>query len=129
MGDRYDMTAEQVLSYMNQKGIILTLAGNSIKYKAPTGVMTPDLAEMIKMHRQGILGILNPDRAIKSISTHLHEGDSQVLLPGDCDSCPAGGFWEFKGPNMWCFHSAYFLGKAAKPIQCEIARGNCPLKN
>lgn len=122
------MTAEQVLSFLTRKGIILTPAGDRINYKAPTGTMTPDLVGMIKAHKRGIICILNPDRKIKSALAHLHADGSQNFFWGDCDSCPAGGFWELKGPKMWCFHSAYFLGKAAKPIKCEIARANCPLK-
>lgn len=47
----------------------------------------------------------------------------------NCESCPAGGEWDWKGPGLWCFHSAYFLGKSAKPVKCSNAINNCPLKN
>ena len=128
MGDWYDMTAEQVLSYVNQKGIILTADGDQINYKAPTGVMTPDITDIIRKHKPGILGILNPDREGESIPSYARASDNWNFLPGDCDSCPAGGFWEFKGPGMWCFYSAYFLGRSAKPVGCVTAKRDCPME-
>jgi len=128
MGDWYDMTAEQVLSFVNQKGIILTADGDQINYKAPTGVMTPDVAEMIRKHKPGILGILNPVRKSESIPPYARTSDNQDFLPDDCDACPAGGFWEFKGPGMLCFYSAYFLGKSAKQVECVTAKRDCPRK-
>ena len=45
----------------------------------------------------------------------------------DCDSCPAAGFWDYIGPGRWCFHTAYFLGKAGKPVHCDNAKHHCPL--
>ena len=49
--------------------------------------------------------------------------------PDDCENCPAGAKWEWKSIGMWCFYSAYFLGKSAKPIPCFEASQNCQLKN
>jgi hypothetical protein len=129
MGDWYDMTADQVLSYVKKRGILLSPHGNRIKYEAPIGVMTPDLVELIKNHKQGILGILNSDRRIKNISPYVCAEGDQHISPGDCDSCPAAGYWDFKGPGMWCFYSGYFLGKPAKPVRCITARQDCPLQN
>ena len=121
------MTAEQVLSYVNQKGIILTADGDQISYKAPTGVMTPDIAEIIRKHKPGILGILNPDLKCESISSYARPGDSRNILPGNCNSCPAAGYWDFMGPGKWCFHHAYFLGKTGHPESCDTAKHGCPL--
>jgi hypothetical protein len=121
------MTAEQILSYVNKKGIILTPDGNRIKYKAPMGIMTSDLVDMIRMCRQGILGILNEDRQIKSTSPYLSAEDGQNSFQANCDPSPAAGFWESKGPGLWCFYSAYFLGKSARPVGCKTARQDCPL--
>ena len=128
MGDWYNMTAEQVLSYVNQKGIILTADGDQINYKAPTGVMTPDIAEIIRKHKAGILGILNPNLECESIPSYARASDNRNFLPGDCNSCPATGYWDFMGPGKWCFHRAYFLGKAGHPKTCDTVKHDCPLK-
>ncbi len=47
---------------------------------------------------------------------------------GNCDSCPAAGYWDWKGPGLWCFHRAYFLGKSGKPMHCDTAKHDCPLQ-
>ena len=121
------MNAEQILSYAHQKGIILTADGGQINYKAPTGVMTPDMAEMIRKHKPGILAILNPDRESEFSPSCARPGDNLKLLPGNCDQCPAAGYWDLMGTGIWCFHRAYFLGKAGHPLSCETAKHNCPL--
>jgi hypothetical protein len=46
---------------------------------------------------------------------------------GDCNQCPAAGFWDYMGTGMWCFHRAYFLGKAGHPRACDTAKHDCPL--
>ena len=46
---------------------------------------------------------------------------------GECESCPAAGYWDYKGPGKWCFHRAYFLGKSGHPIACDMAMRDCPL--
>ncbi len=102
------MNVEQILSYVRQKGVVLIADGDQIKYKAPFGIMTPELAETRRTHRQEILGILNQDC--------------------ECDSCPAAGYWDYMGPGKWCFHTAYFLGRAGKPTPCKTAQHDCPLK-
>lgn len=122
------MTAEQVLSFVNKKGIILTAYGDQIIYKSPTGVMTPDIVEIIRKHKPGILGILNPDQGCESIPSYARVNDNQNILPGNCNSCPAAGYWDFMGPGKWCFHRAYFLGKAGHPSTCDTAKHDCPLK-
>ena len=50
---------------------------------------------------------------------------------GECDSCPACGYWdgyEFWNmpPGRYCFYSAYFKGKAARPVPIAEARWVCP---
>jgi len=56
---------------------------------------------------------------------------SQSGAPGDCKSCPAGGYWDFvqyAGQGLFCFHSAYFLGKPGTPKPCTEMRGIYPRK-
>jgi len=121
------MKAAQILSYVRQKGVILIPNGDRIKYKAPPGIMTPDLAETIRNHRQAILSIFTQDRESESTPFYARPGDNRNILPGKCDSCPAAGYWDFMGPGKWCFHRAYFLGKAGHPESCDTARHGCPL--
>lgn len=61
-------------------------------------------------------------------SDKLDTFETNNIAGGDCESCPAGAKWEWKGPGLWCFYSAYFLGKSAKAIPCLQAAINCPLK-
>ena len=116
------MNVEQILSYIRQRGVVLIPDGDRIKYKAPFGIMTPDLAETIRSHKQAILGALTKSGETKKA---LHQNDE--LKPGDCDNCPAAGFWDYFGPGKWCFHRAYFLGKPGNPLMCDTARQSCPL--
>ena len=122
------MNAEQILSYVCQKGVVLIPYGDRIKYKAPFGIMTPELAERIRTHRQEILGILNQDCENESIPSYAKPRDNRNILPGNCDSCPAAGYWDRIGPGKWCFHTAYFLGRAGRPTPCKPAQHDCPLK-
>jgi len=74
-----------------------------------------------------------------NISSNLHKfpssdnrdtiGSNTSISPGDCTNCPASAGWAWKGSGKWCFYSAYFLGKTAKPVRCEISKKNCPLHN
>ena len=121
------MNVEQILSYVRQKGVVLIPDGNRIKYKAPSGIMTPELAETIRTHRQAILGILNQDCDSRSNSSYARPVDNRNISPGNCDSCPAAGYWDSMGPGKWCFHRAYFLGKAGHPRSCDTAKHDCPL--
>jgi hypothetical protein len=122
------MNAEQILSYVHQKRVVLIPDGDRIKFKAPSGIMTPELAETIRTHRQEILGILNQDREGEFTPSYARPCDNRNILPCTCDSCPAAGYWDYVGPGKWCFHTAYFLGRAGKPTLCETAQHDCPLE-
>lgn len=116
------MNLEQILSYVRQKGIVLIPDGDRINYKAPSGIMTPDLVETIRTHKHAILGALSQGDKARDEFHRSHE-----VKPGDCDHCPAAGYWDSKGPGKWCFHYAIFLGKAGKPMPCETAKYDCSL--
>ena len=121
------MNLEQILSYVRQKGIVLIPDGDRINYKAPSGIMTPDLAEIIRTHKQAILGILTQNYEIEVTPSYAQPCDNRNILPCECESCPAAGYWDWKGPGLWCFHRAYFLGKAGHPESCDTAKHKCPL--
>jgi hypothetical protein len=51
-----------------------------------------------------------------------------------CDSCPACGHWDGYGwwkmePGRYCFYSAYFKGKTARPVPIAEARKACQKAN
>ncbi len=74
------------------------------------------------------LSRLRKDQA-KTAVEYARKSKGQILaeISAICESCPAGGYWDWKGSGLWCFHGAYFLGKATKPKPCRDARQNCPL--
>jgi len=54
---------------------------------------------------------------------------SQSGAPGECESCPAAGYWDcsaYAGQGLICFHRAYYIGKPGKPEPCSAARLKCP---
>lgn len=54
---------------------------------------------------------------------------SQDGTPGQCESCPAAGYWDhslYAGQGLICFHRAYFLHKSGKPEPCAVVRRKCP---
>jgi hypothetical protein len=54
---------------------------------------------------------------------------SQNGSPGQCESCPAAGYWDqssYAGYGLLCFHTAYFLRKSGKPSPCGEIRKRCP---
>ena len=55
------------------------------------------------------------------------DDDVPAITPGDCDNCPAAGYWDHLGPGRWCFHRAYFLGKSGAPSLCSATMHTCPL--
>ena len=70
--------------------------------------------------------------AMKYVQAHRAEiltALSQTGGPGECESCPAAGYWdyaEYAGRGLMCFHYAYYLGKPGKPKLCRETRANCP---
>ncbi len=107
------MTASQILSITKRKGIELKAKGDQLAYKAPRGALSEDLISLLRAHKTELLSLLA-----------IEKGE---VAPGDCESCPGGGFWDWKGAGMWCFHDAYFLGKSSRPTQCDITKRDCPL--
>ena len=49
------MTVDQLLATLARRRVTLTLDGDRLKYRAPTGALTADLLEAILKHRQTII--------------------------------------------------------------------------
>ena len=76
-----------------------------------------------------ICNTTNINNKYKKNNISLVRASNKCDKSADCDNCPAAGFWDYKGPGKWCFHTAYYLGKSGHPILCETARYDCQLKS
>ena len=86
------MRAEQILSVVNEKGIILEAQEGHIYYKAPPGAMTTNLVQSIRTHKKDIINLLNSKQA------HSHV----KCLGVECDH---GRYEDVEGsPWLWCGH-------------------------
>jgi hypothetical protein len=59
----------------------------------------------------------------------LARASNIVYKISNCDSCPACGHWDGygrMGPGRYCFFSAYFKAKTAKPVPIAEAQKACP---
>lgn len=66
----------------------------------------------------------------KAHKPDIIEALSQSGSPGQCESCPAAGYWDcstYAGQGLVCFHRAYCIGKPGKPDPCDVTRTKCPL--
>ena len=57
-----------------------------------------------------------------------------MMQPGHCEACAACGHWDGYGwwkmePGWYCFYSAYFKGKTARPVPIAEARKACQKTN
>ena len=85
----------------------------------------------LKLKGLSKLTIQQKNQIINFARKHKHEILETLTkhsAPGDCNSCPAAGFWDNIGPGKFCFHTAYFLGKPGKPVHCNSAQHDCPAK-
>ena len=48
------------LNGLAARGVVLTRAGDQLRFDAPKGAMTPELREQIKGHKTALLDILTP---------------------------------------------------------------------
>ena len=64
-----------------------------------------------------------------SAITHAQVTNGTEPSPGNCEQCPACGYWDapLSGSGRYCSYEAYFLGKSAKAKLADHRRGNCPL--
>ena len=44
------MKAEQILSYVRQKGVVLIADGDQIKYEAPSGIISDPVSSVFTQH-------------------------------------------------------------------------------
>lgn len=64
------MTINQLLAMLADRKITLRLEGGRLKYRAPTGALTPDLREAVSQHRPKIIDRLATTRNGKAHGEH-----------------------------------------------------------
>lgn len=93
------------------------------------------LTEAGKLRLRGKISQLDKaqfDAAVQYAKNHksaILEALAQSGEPGQCESCPAAGYWDhslYAGQGLLCFHYAYYSRKTGRPIPCSVARKNCP---
>jgi TubC N-terminal docking domain len=91
---------EQVLSELNRLGVELSVDGDQIRYRAPTGIVTPEILNLLKTHKAEVLEALKRGngagehdvevaRRIEAFRALLQEGQKSgraripvLVLPG-----------------------------------------------
>lgn len=79
------MTATDLLETCTRLGIILTVDAGRLRYRAPKGVMTPQIATQITENRADIIGLLvQPGRASNRDLSSVIDGKTvrEIILRG-----------------------------------------------
>ena len=100
---------------------IIAKAGVKVSIEPSGGLRLKGLSRLTTEQKKQIIDYARTHKPV--IISEL----TQNCVPGDCESCPAAGYWDFMGPGKWCFHHAYFLGKSGHPKPCKTAMNDCPL--
>jgi hypothetical protein len=115
----------------NPKTLALKIPSDFKKLRE--GKENVDNVACVRGEESAILPPLSQDRGAFEADSgcSLARASDIVDKWGDCDSCPACGYWdgyEFWSmpPGRYCFYSAYFKGKAARPVPIAEARRVCP---
>ena len=54
------MTPQALLADLRALGVELTAEGDQLRYRAPSGTMTPDLRRQLRSHKAELLLLLEP---------------------------------------------------------------------
>ena len=120
-------TGQQVLFNTPNSEKTASKSGNVISDLQKTS-QTSLARKDVKINRNDIITNISVENN-KNINTYARASDKRDTFKfADCDICLASGFWDYKGPGKWCFHTAYYLGKSGQPVHCDSARQKCPLK-
>ena len=72
------MTAVALLADLRRRGVVLTPAGDQIRYRAPRGALTEADRQAIRTHRDEVLAELRRSEA--DLSTETHQELGAVLI-------------------------------------------------
>lgn len=100
------MTATQVLTEAEAKGVILGVRGGNITYKARPGVMTPDLINALKACKYNLIMMLIEPRCLIGPCRHVTLKPDDVFSRWWCSVSDQGVFDLDKCPRgMWFQHT------------------------
>src|SRR5215217_3476161 len=85
------MSAVELLTECALHGIRLEAEGNTLRYHATEGTLTPELRERIKAHKSELLTYLNKEAA----NTIVDRGSL-------CPTCGGGQWWQLPGEPWHC---------------------------
>lgn len=76
------MTPAVLLATLHAAGVVLTLDGSALRYRAPKGIMTPDLLQQLAQHKAALLALVDAFEeraAIMEYDGHLPREDAERL--------------------------------------------------
>lgn len=87
------MNAPELIAELNSRGVRLTVCGNRLRYDAPAGVMTSDLAERMKACKPELLALLANSRPanVERLETYADREVRRFFMV--CRSWPDGRGW------------------------------------
>ena len=99
------MSVETLIQKLNQMGVTLIPEGDKLRYRAPKGVLTPDLLKTLSAHKQEILATFNIRLVlarVRGLENIVMSDEAEICfhccraLRCDCAYCGLGiaGRWE-----------------------------------
>ena len=73
------MTATETLAELRSLGVVLEPAEDKLKYRAPKGVLTPELRQAMTEYKVEILALLTAPPDTEALLTRLRNGQSWLL--------------------------------------------------
>lgn len=102
------MKTVEFLSYLNHLGVTIWMEGDKLRYRSPQGVMTPDLLEQLKEHKEELIVLLR-----EQADNFSSETDYDVAIcGGGLAGLTLGRQLKLKQPNL----SVVVLDKMARPL-------------
>ena len=99
------MNAANLLDACHSRGIILSVEENGLKYRAPVGVLTPELRESIRCYREELIALLTPSTPLTVDTTPKNPEKTEVVsTPGLVFELPYAASlewaeWEWDSPE------------------------------
>ena len=90
------MTVCELLSETRRLAIVLHVEGNQLRVRAPKGVLTPELQEIMAAHKGELLRLLTPVSPKKPLPPDLVDGTP-------CPSCGGRERWLWVDGSLLCY--------------------------
>jgi hypothetical protein len=107
------VTVPQLVKRLSRRGIHLWAEGSRIKYRAPSGALTPEIREAIQQHRDAFLFFLEAQEVAK-------ERGWLVLEPGEAYEkrlTPRSALYLFREDDGWCVWRGYWMAGRSEPAE------------